>query len=410
MAAPAEFCRWVAPSPPIIFPGTRIKTEGDHQTAISSARGCRDAMEDVSCAHTFIFPRSSVQVTLLAVFDGHNGSAISVHADRCVKTWVDAQRRSVRVPSTEELQDSLVSLVETMHTSIPPDMTGGSTATLVLVTPEHVVCVNVGDSPAILLRRDKTFVKLHTDHNASNADECARLQDLGLDFDGEGRLQGTLNMSRAIGDREHADKGLLATPSVSCTPRSTQDVLVLVASDGMVDTKPLVHWASMALSCTNPCDASFVTARLVSACLDPLDLASDNVSIVVQTMTPKLSTLLQTLEAEEALERRMLALLPTLFEKQLWNLLYPLMGGCDDPILIYYTVVYCTRVARAYTWEQVAVVLERARVCWPSVSDSTFALILKRCKMPSWVVRPESVSPVMEERTSVGTDRDGVCG
>ena len=82
----------------------------------------------------------------------------------------------------------------------------GCTATLVLVTKDDIICANAGDSRTVLGRSSgKQCEELSEDHKPDNPVEKARIEKAG-GFVEENRVNGSLNLSRSIGDFEYKSK------------------------------------------------------------------------------------------------------------------------------------------------------------------------------------------------------------
>ena len=132
-----------------------------------------------------------------------------------------------------------------------PDQSG-STAVVVLVTPQYIITGNVGDSRAVLRtcsERGQT-IALNRDHNYQLPDEVERVKKAGGMFnltrllrsakEGEKRH---LSMTRSIGDfyyKDQKDKDMLSQvvlplPEISVYKRCKEDALLLVACDGIWD-------------------------------------------------------------------------------------------------------------------------------------------------------------------------------
>lgn len=88
----------------------------------------------------------------------------------------------------------------------------GTTAIIVLLTPQYIICANVGDSRAILQRgpyaaaaaadgckSNNTICCLSTDHKPNNDSEKIRIENAGGVVLG-GKIEGRLAVSRALGD------------------------------------------------------------------------------------------------------------------------------------------------------------------------------------------------------------------
>ena len=78
------------------------------------------------------------------------------------------------------------------------DSHAGCTANVVLITPEYIYCANAGDSRAIASVRGQPF-ELSKDHKPMDPIELDRITKAGSQVY-EGRVNGGLNLSRALGD------------------------------------------------------------------------------------------------------------------------------------------------------------------------------------------------------------------
>ena len=91
--------------------------------------------------------------------------------------------------------------------SIP--FNAGCTANVCLITHDTIFCANSGDSRAILVDKNGKVTELSHDHKPDNAGEMSRIKAAG-GFVDDGRVQGIIAVSRAIGDWEYKNPSLLA--------------------------------------------------------------------------------------------------------------------------------------------------------------------------------------------------------
>lgn len=91
--------------------------------------------------------------------------------------------------------------------SIP--FNAGCTACVCLVTIDTIYCANAGDSRAILVSKSGKVTELSHDHKPDNEGEMQRIKAAG-GFVDDGRVQGIIAVSRAIGDWEYKNPALLA--------------------------------------------------------------------------------------------------------------------------------------------------------------------------------------------------------
>lgn len=98
---------------------------------------------------------------------------------------------------------------------------------------------NSGDSRSILRHEGKT-VALSFDHKPENPEEIKRIQGAG-GYVTDGRVNGNLNLSRAMGDLEYKKDSTLApekqiitvAPDISVNTLSKGDKFILIGCDGV---------------------------------------------------------------------------------------------------------------------------------------------------------------------------------
>jgi serine/threonine protein phosphatase PrpC len=78
----------------------------------------------------------------------------------------------------------------------------GCTANVLLIYDGTLICANAGDSRC-LVAEGGVAIPLSKDHKPANKKERERIRNAGLRVDHDGRIDGTLNLSRAIGDVYH---------------------------------------------------------------------------------------------------------------------------------------------------------------------------------------------------------------
>ena len=72
---------------------------------------------------------------------------------------------------------------------------------MVLITPSHVICANAGDSRCVVSKQG-TAVELSEDHKPDLPQERSRVVQAGHIVE-DGRVDGIIAISRAIGDWEY---------------------------------------------------------------------------------------------------------------------------------------------------------------------------------------------------------------
>jgi len=70
------------------------------------------------------------------------------------------------------------------------------------MTKDYFFCANAGDSRSVLAKTSKTIEELSEDHKPENFLEKQRIEAAG-GFVEENRVNGSLNLSRSMGDFEY---------------------------------------------------------------------------------------------------------------------------------------------------------------------------------------------------------------
>ena len=130
------------------------------------------------------------------------------------------------------------------------DSQAGCTATMVLMTPTEIYCANAGDSRTVMCDHG-TAIELSKDHKPDLPEERSRILKAGGEVS-DGRVNGMLALSRAIGDFEYKpisppkDAGpqwylnnhmVTSYPDVVVKPLHKDIEFIILACDGIWDCK-----------------------------------------------------------------------------------------------------------------------------------------------------------------------------
>ena len=177
----------------------------------------------------------------------------------------------------------------------------GCTAVSALVTPETIVVANSGDSRAVLSRGGRA-IPLSSDHKPNDDDERARIEAAGCrveEVQGGARthyrINGNLNLSRAIGDLEYKSRSDLpaSAQAITCTPETRtekiqdDDEFLILACDGIWDVmtdQQAVDFVREKL--VGAAKLSQVCSDLLDACITPdpketQGLGADNMTCII---------------------------------------------------------------------------------------------------------------------------------
>eukprot|EP00892_Ulva_mutabilis_P009701 jgi/Ulvmu1/7102/UM034_0006.1 len=173
------------------------------------------------------------------ICDGHGGVACSRF---CAQALMCA--RSAISYSHDLFVRSFMTAEEQWHASLEAESdNSGTTATLAVATKNAIHIGHVGDSLACKVRADASGHLLGKAHVASDAEEAAAV--LARDprafvstnsgTDDVPRVNGVIEVTRALGDAQ--DKpALSAVPDYITVPRASDQVLLVVATDGLWGT------------------------------------------------------------------------------------------------------------------------------------------------------------------------------
>jgi protein phosphatase 1G len=181
----------------------------------------------------------------------------------------------------------------------------GCTANVVLMTRDKILCANCGDSRAVLCRAGRALELSH-DHKPNHEIEKRRIEKAGGYVEAitggpraHYRVNGNLNLSRALGDLEYKkryDLGpeaqiISGTPDIIEKDLCDQDEFVVVACDGVWDVmtnQEVVDFVRSRLPTMNASrkQLSDIVEELLDKCMSPdpketQGLGCDNMTCVV---------------------------------------------------------------------------------------------------------------------------------
>jgi serine/threonine protein phosphatase PrpC len=214
------------------------------------------------------------QCDLFAVFDGHSGSGVVRYTVENLITRIQEALKA-EAPDIINNPENVKTILKKVFIDHDKDLArniqkvgdSGSTATVAIVTPNHVIVAYIGDSPCFLMNPNTGLILPGGEmgkHEPSLAAEAARIQRAGgsveIDDMGIPRIDG-LMVSRAFGDfsikfpdlrnppyaADWTQMKVTAHPDFVVWERPESGLLALM-SDGLVETstnilKPLPHVA-----------------------------------------------------------------------------------------------------------------------------------------------------------------------
>lgn len=144
----------------------------------------------------------------------------------------------------ELLQKDNFALLHALMENTDLGSQAGCTAVVLLITPEKYYVANAGDSRCVLFSKDKNWTPLSFDHKPNDEKETNRIHHAG-GIVVEGRINGNLNLSRAIGDFEFKgnkelkinEQLIIAEPDVIVKEFDKTQDFFLMGCDGIWELK-----------------------------------------------------------------------------------------------------------------------------------------------------------------------------
>ncbi|GAA6066744.1 protein phosphatase 1G [Tachysurus ichikawai] len=162
-----------------------------------------------------------------------------------------------------------------------PGSDSGTTAVVALIRGKQLIVANAGDSRCVVSERGKA-VDMSYDHKPEDELELARIKNAGGKVTMDGRVNGGLNLSRAIGDHFYKrnknlppeEQMISALPDVKVLTLNEEHEFMVVACDGIwnvMSSQEVVEFVNERLKAegseTKPLSA--VIEELLDHCLAP---------------------------------------------------------------------------------------------------------------------------------------------
>ncbi|KAL7214756.1 hypothetical protein ACSBR1_027026 [Camellia fascicularis] len=218
--------------------------------------------------------------TILAffgVFDGHGGGK----AAEFVANNLD---RNIMKEVMSRCEEAIIEAVKDGYLStdaefLKEDSNGGTCSVTALIRNGNLVVSNAGDCRAVL-SQEGVAEALTDDHRPSRKDERDRIENQGGYVDccnGVWRIQGSLAVSRAFGDR-HLKQWVVTEPETTLLRITLECEFLILASDGL--------WDKEAVDVVRPSSIGVDKSKSISACKRLVDLSImrgsiDDISVMV---------------------------------------------------------------------------------------------------------------------------------
>jgi len=224
-------------------------------TEMLKARKCAEGEEDISqlpVAEAVPVPRlcddDGPRYAFFAVYDGHGGSSCAEYARMNLHNNI-ATCSAFQEGNIEKAIEEGFLKTEREFAEEGGDPGCGTTACVIVIHEGILYTGNVGDSKAVMCRKDKS-IPLSVPHTLRVPSERDRVGKAGAVTIGDRLAHPVWNpklinigVTRALGDQYFKDEtftlgkpsGLIATPEVTKLPLTSADKFVILATDGFWD-------------------------------------------------------------------------------------------------------------------------------------------------------------------------------
>ena len=169
--------------------------------------------------------------SLFCVFDGHGGDkSAKISSEKIPTNFLKYLKEKPK-----DIEQNLLKSFKVTDNLLKNEncFEQGNTATIVYLEYNNLYCANVGDSSCVLISNYKGE-KISFDDKCTNILEKNRIEKLGNHIFSN-RLEGILTLSRALGDHNLKQSGLISIPHINKFILNHYHKFCIIASDGVWD-------------------------------------------------------------------------------------------------------------------------------------------------------------------------------
>lgn len=206
-------------------------------------------------------------IGLYALLDGHSTALVAGYGAHSFSTYFDLHPQF-----TIDNVRKAISCVQ--NDTIDLKINGGATCVLCYRKEDNLIVANIGDSRALIARRDGKAKSLTSDHKPINRKEFLRIgQEWGFVHDE--RLEGELAVARTLGDNNL--RTICHEPDVDMVElEPNMDKYLIIACDGVFDVLENDQVSEIAIKSSTPCAAAYNIRNIAYA-----NGSEDNISVLV---------------------------------------------------------------------------------------------------------------------------------
>ncbi|CAL9044034.1 probable protein phosphatase 2C 32 [Musa acuminata AAA Group] len=224
------------------------------------------------------------KLAFFGIFDGHGGKRAAEFASENLGEFIAEEMVTTSGAGANDVAKAVrIGYLKTDAEFLKEEADGGACCVTALLRDGDLIVSNLGDCRAVLSRAGKAEA-LTSDHRPSREDERDRIESLDgyVDyFRGAWRLQGSLAISRAIGD-SHLKQWVIPEPETRIINIEAECEFLILASDGLWDKVSIQE----AVDVARPSCIDADSASSLSACKNLVDLSAkrgslDDISVMI---------------------------------------------------------------------------------------------------------------------------------
>ncbi|KAM4619757.1 protein phosphatase 1E [Polymixia lowei] len=256
-----------------------------YETSIHAIKNMRRKMEDkhviIPDFNTLFNFQDQEEQAFFAVFDGHGGVDAAIYAANHLHVNLVRQEAFNQDPGEALCRAFKLTDERFVQKASRENLRCGTTGVVTFLRGRTLYVAWLGDSQVMLVRKGQA-VELMKPHKPDREDEKQRIEALGgcVIWFGTWRVNGSLSVSRAIGDSEHKPY-ICGDADHSIFPLDGSEDYLILACDGFWDTvspDEAVRVVSDHLL-ENTGDTTMVAHKLVASARDAG--SSDNITVIV---------------------------------------------------------------------------------------------------------------------------------
>ncbi|CAN9501171.1 unnamed protein product [Ophioblennius macclurei] len=272
-------CLWLKELP------FRRRPQPYYETSIHAIKNMRRKMEDkhviIPDFNTLFNVQDQEEQAFFAVFDGHGGVDAAIYAANHLHVNLVRQESFSQDPGDALRRAFKLTDERFVKKASRENLRCGTTGVVCFLRGRTLHVAWLGDSQVILVRKGQV-VELMKPHKPDREDEKQRIEALGgcVIWFGTWRVNGSLSVSRAIGDSEYKPY-ICGDADHNIFPLDGSEDYLILACDGFWDTvspDEAVRVVSDHLQ-ENAGDTSMVAHKLVASARDAG--SSDNITVIV---------------------------------------------------------------------------------------------------------------------------------